>query len=153
MKLSINISHDLSVEQDIPYQTFITNLFITKSKNMKTILVVDDSPAELDMMIAYLTQAGYKIVSANNGEDALAKIIADKPDAVVTDWMMPKMGGLDICRKLKKNPETADIPVVACTAKNRDVDRMWANKQGVNGYVTKPCTQNELVDAVKKLIG
>lgn len=120
---------------------------------MKTILVVDDSPAELDMMINYLSQAGYKIVSANNGEDAIAKILADKPDAVVTDWMMPKMGGLDICRKLKKNPETASIPIVACTAKNRDVDRMWATRQGVNAYVTKPCTQSELVNAVKGVIG
>lgn len=120
---------------------------------MKTILVVDDSQAELDMMIAYLTQAGYKIVSANNGEDAIAKVLEDKPDAVVTDWMMPNMGGLDICRKLRKNPETANIPVVACTAKNRDVDRMWANKQGINAYVTKPCTQEELVGAVKGLIG
>ena len=63
--------------------------------------------------------------------------------------MMPKMGGLDICRKLKKNPETADIPIIASTAKDRDVDRMWAIKQGIKAYVVKPCKQEELVNAIR----
>ena len=117
---------------------------------MKTILVVDDLQSQLDLMANYLTQAGYSIITADNGEDAIALTQEKKPDLIVTDWMMPKMGGLDICRKLRKNPETADIPVVACTAKNRDVDKMWAMKQGVKAYVTKPCTQEELVSAVKE---
>lgn len=116
---------------------------------MKTILVVDDTKSQLDMMANYLTKAGYSIITANNGEEAIALAIEKKPDLIVTDWMMPKMGGLDVCRKLKKNPETENIPVVACTAKDRDVDRMWAIKQGVKAYVTKPCTQEELVGAVQ----
>ena len=120
---------------------------------MKTILIVDDAQSELDMMANYLTNAGYKIIMANNGEEAIALTIANQPDLVVTDWMMPKMGGLDICRKLKKNPATANIPVITCTAKNRDVDRMWATKQGIQAYVTKPCTQDELVTAVKEVMG
>ena len=117
---------------------------------MKTILVVDDLQSELDLMANYLSNAGYGIIMATNGEEAIAKALENKPEAIVTDWMMPKMGGLDICRKLKKNPETAEIPVIACTAKNRDVDRMWAKKQGVNGYVTKPCTQEQLVGALQE---
>ncbi|ELS03840.1 response regulator with CheY-like receiver domain and winged-helix DNA-binding domain [Xenococcus sp. PCC 7305] len=120
---------------------------------MKTILIVDDVPSQLDMMANYLTNAGYNIVKANDGQEAIDKTLQSKPDIIVTDWMMPKMGGLDICRQLKKNPETAEIPIVACTAKNRDVDRMWAMKQGVKAYVTKPCTQEELVGAVQGLIG
>ena len=120
---------------------------------MKTILIVDDLQSELDLMVNYLTKAGYSIITANNGEDAIAKTIANKPDAIVTDWMMPKMGGLDICRKLRKNPDTANIPIVACTAKNRDVDRLWAKKQGVNSYVTKPCTQEQLVSALQEAMG
>ncbi|MDJ0535710.1 MAG: response regulator [Xenococcaceae cyanobacterium MO_207.B15] len=116
---------------------------------MKTILVVDDLQSELDLIANYLTNAGYDIITAKNGEEAIAKIRDTKPDAIVTDWMMPKMGGLDICRKLKRNPETAQIPIIACTVKNRDVDRMWAKKQGVKVYVTKPCTQEELVRALK----
>jgi len=117
---------------------------------MKTILIVDDMQADLDMMETYLSQAGYNIIKAHNGEEAIALTMSNKPDLIVTDWMMPKMGGLDICRKLNKNPDTANIPVVACTAKDRDVDRMWAKKQGVKGYVTKPCTPEQLVSAVKE---
>ena len=120
---------------------------------MKTILVVDDLQSQLDLMAKYLSSAGYKTILANNGEEAIALTESNKPDAIVTDWMMPKMGGLDICRKLKKNPETENIPIVACTAKDRDVDRMWALKQGVKAYVTKPFTEQELVSAVKGIIG
>ena len=119
---------------------------------MKTILVVDDTKSELDMMANYLTKGGYNIITANNGEEAITLAQTKKPDLIVTDWMMPKMGGLDVCRKLKKNPETENIPVVACTAKDRDVDRMWAKKQGVKAYVTKPCTQEELVSAVQEVL-
>lgn len=118
---------------------------------MKTILIVDDLQSDLDMMANYLTKAGYKTIIASNGEEAIATILVNKPDFIVTDWMMPKMGGLDICRKLKKNPETANIPIIICTAKNSDVDRMWAKKQGIKAYVTKPCTQEELVSAVQKV--
>ncbi len=120
---------------------------------MKTILVVDDLQSELDLMAKYLINAGYHIIKANNGEEAIAKTLERKPDAIVTDWMMPKMGGLDICRKLNKHPDTKDIPVIACTVKNRDVDRMWAKKQGVKVYVTKPCTQKELINAIQEAMG
>lgn len=120
---------------------------------MKTILLVDDLQSNLDLMAHYLTNAGYKIITAINGKEAISKTLANQPDAIVTDWMMPEMGGLDVCRKLKKIPETAKIPIIACTVKNRDVDRFWAKKQGVSGYVTKPCTQEQLVSAVKELIG
>lgn len=119
---------------------------------MKTILIVDDLQSELDMMAHYLTNAGYKIIMAHNGKEAIAKVAEIMPDAIVTDWMMPKMGGLDICRKLRRNPETASIPIIACTAKDRDVDRMWAIKQGINAYVVKPCKQDELVSAVRGAI-
>ena len=117
---------------------------------MKTILIVDDLKSELNLMVNFLTNAGYNIITALDGAEAVAKTLENKPDAIVTDWMMPNMGGLYICRKLKKNPETAAIPIVVCTVKNRNVDRMWAKKQGVKGYVTKPCTQKQLVSALKK---
>ncbi|RMF21180.1 MAG: response regulator [Cyanobacteria bacterium J083] len=120
---------------------------------MKTILVVDDIQAELDLMAEYLTQAGYQTINTTDGEDAIAKSLEYKPDAIITDLMMPKVGGLDICRKLKKNPATADIPIIACSAKNRDVDRMWAIRQGVKAYVTKPFAPDELVNTVKAIIG
>lgn len=119
---------------------------------MSKILVVDDMKAELDLISQYLAQAGYTVVTATGVKEALEIVMKNKPDGIVTDWMMPEMGGLDLCRQLRKNPETADIPVVACTAKNRDVDRMWATKQGVKAYVVKPCTQEDLVSALRRII-
>jgi two-component system, chemotaxis family, response regulator PixH len=67
--------------------------------------------------------------------------------------MMPVMGGLELCRHLKKQPETAGIPIIACTVKNRDVDRIWAMKQGIKVYLTKPYTAEQLVSAIKQVIG
>ncbi len=118
-------------------------------KTMSKILVVDDMKAELDLISQYLIKAGYTVVTANDGKEALEKVIDHKPDAILTDWMMPNMGGLDLCRQLKKKPETADIPVVACTVKNRDVDKMWASKQGVKGYIVKPCTEEDIITALQ----
>ena len=117
---------------------------------MSKILVVDDMQSERDLISAYLTDAGHSVYTAADGKEALEKVNQEKPDAIITDWMMPKMGGIDICRKLKKDPATAVIPIIACTAKNRDVDRMWAKKQGINGYVTKPCSRDDLVNALNE---
>lgn len=119
---------------------------------MSKILVVDDMQAELELVCQYLTKAGHKVVTAVNGQEALDKARADRPDAIVTDWMMPVMGGLELCRHLRKQPETASIPIVACTAKNREVDRVWAMKQGVKVYLTKPYTAEELLTAVQAVV-
>jgi two-component system, chemotaxis family, response regulator PixH len=120
---------------------------------MAQILVVDDMQAELELICQYLTAAGHTTVTAANGEEALRQARENRPDAIVTDWMMPVMGGLDLCRQLKKQPETANIPIIACTAKNRDVDRLWAMKQGVVAYLTKPYTATDLSNAVQTALG
>ncbi len=119
---------------------------------MNKILVVDDLKSELDLISQYLTEAGFTVITANDGKEALDKVNQSKPDVIVTDWMMPQMGGLDLCRQLKKKEETANIPVVACTAKDGKVDRMWATKQGVTAYIVKPCTQTDIVNAVQAAI-
>ena len=119
---------------------------------MKTVLVVDDLQAQLNLISGYLEQEGFNVVTANNGNDALAKASAKVPDLVITDLVMPEMSGLEFCRKLKKNPETADVPVIACTTKDRDMDKKWAKKQGVVAYLVKPFTQQEMVSAVKRSV-
>jgi two-component system, chemotaxis family, response regulator PixH len=119
---------------------------------MKTILVVDDLESQLELMSSYLSQAGYKVITANDGRQALQKVMEQKPDAIVTDLMMPEVGGLALCRQLKKDAQTVDIPIVACTAKNRDVDRMWAEKQGIAAYVVKPFTKEQIIDTVKAIL-
>jgi two-component system, chemotaxis family, response regulator PixH len=123
-----------------------------EEQKMSKILVVDDMQAELELICQYLTTAGHTVITAVNGQEALDKAKSDRPDAIVTDWMMPVMGGLELCRHLRKQPETASIPIVACTAKDRDVDRVWAMKQGVKVYLTKPYTAEELLTAVKEVV-
>ncbi|MGD1857492.1 MAG: PleD family two-component system response regulator [Leptolyngbyaceae cyanobacterium] len=115
----------------------------------KKILVVDDVKSELNLISHYLEQAGYRVITAENGMEALEKIEFDPPDAIVTDLVMPEVTGLELCRKLKKDPATANIPIIACTTKGRKMDQSWAKKQGVVGYVVKPCTAQQLVDAVR----
>ncbi len=119
---------------------------------MKTVLVVDDLKAQLSLISGYLEQEGFLVVTAENGNDALAKASAQTPDLVITDLVMPEMSGLEFCRKLKKDPATAQIPVIACTTKDRDIDKQWAKKQGVVAYLVKPFTKEEMISAVKNSV-
>ncbi|EKU99530.1 response regulator [Leptolyngbyaceae cyanobacterium CCMR0082] len=118
----------------------------------KNILVVDDMQAQRDLMSNYLSRAGYNVTTAESGAEALVMVKANKPDIVVTDLVMPEITGLELCRELKRQPDTAAIPVVACTTKDRKMDQNWARKQGVAAYVVKPCTEQELVDAVRSVV-
>ncbi|NEP55160.1 MAG: response regulator, partial [Moorea sp. SIO3C2] len=87
--------------------------------------------------------------SADNGSEAIAKVKNQKPDLIVTDLVMPEVTGLELCRLLKKVPSTADIPIVACTTKDRKMDKMWAQKQGVSAYVVKPFEGQQLLSAIR----
>ena len=115
----------------------------------KKVLVIDDVKSELDLISHYLEEAGYVVTSIENGLDALENVKVDRPDVIVTDLVMPDITGLELCRKLKKDPATADIPIVACTTKSRKMDRSWAKKQGVVGYVVKPFTAEQLIETVR----
>lgn len=116
---------------------------------MSKVLVVDDSLSELALISTYLTESGYSVIMATDAKEALSKAIAQKPDAIVTDLVMPGMSGLELCRSLKNHPDTENLPVVACTSKTQDIDRFWAMKQGINVYVTKPFTQEQIANAVR----
>jgi two-component system, chemotaxis family, response regulator PixH len=119
---------------------------------MQKILIVEDMPAELEVLYNCLKKAGYIVFAAANGQEALEKAKLELPDAIVTDLMMPDMGGLELCRHLKKIPETATIPIIACTAKNSAVDRTWAIKQGINAYVTKPYVAKDLLAVIQEVL-
>ena len=119
---------------------------------MKTVLVIDDLQAELRLMQDYLQNGGYSVIASSNGLEAIEEAVKQKPDAIVTDLVMPEISGLELCRKLKKNAETADIPIIACTTKDRKVDQSWAKKQGVAIYLVKPCTQEQLIKAVDSVL-
>lgn len=120
---------------------------------MKNVLVVDDLKAQLNLITGYLKEEGFNVTTANNGSEALDKASQQTFDLVITDLVMPEMSGLEFCRKLKKNPETAQIPVIACTTKDRDIDKKWAKKQGVVAYLVKPFTKEEMITTVKNSVG
>jgi two-component system, chemotaxis family, response regulator PixH len=116
---------------------------------MKKVLIVEDTASEREMIRTYLTESGYEVMIAENGKEALVKITDQIPDVVLTDLVMPEMSGLELCRSLKKNPRTEKIPVIACTTKDQDLDKLWGMKQGIDLYITKPFTKEDLVNAVK----
>lgn len=118
---------------------------------MAKVLIVDDSSSQIELLTAYLREEGYTVISANDAKVALDKVVAEKPDVIVTDVVMPGMSGFELCRSLKKNPDTQDIPVVICTSKNQDLDKLWGLKQGANVYLTKPFTKEDIIQAVKSV--
>jgi two-component system, chemotaxis family, response regulator PixH len=119
---------------------------------MHTILVVDDTLSELELMTRYLKEGGFTVIVATDAKDAMAKAVDHKPDAIVTDVVMPGMSGFELCRNLKKNEATQKVPVVVCTSKNQELDRLWGLKQGADVYITKPFTQEDLLRAVKSVV-
>ena len=116
-----------------------------------TILVVEDSPSELELISYFLNESGYKVIKATDGTEALEKLESEKPDAIITDVVMPGMSGFELCRSLKKNPDTQKVPIVICSSKNQEIDRLWAMRQGADYYVTKPYTREELLRAIKSV--
>lgn len=117
-----------------------------------TVLVVEDAPSEMKLMSHYLQEEGFSVIGAVSGSEGLDKAIAQKPDVVVTDIVMPGISGFELCRKLKHMPETKEVPVVMCSSKGQTIDRMWGMRQGANAYLTKPYTRDELIEAVKTVL-
>lgn len=115
---------------------------------MGTILVVEDTPSEMELMRHYLQESGCLVISAITAQEALDKAIKQSPDVIVTDVVMPGMSGFELCRSLKKQPETQNVPIVICTSKNQEIDRLWGMKQGADAYLTKPFTREQLVQSV-----
>ncbi len=117
----------------------------------KKILIVDDSPTGRKAVSAVLRN--YDTIIASDGKQALEKAKSEKPDLVVLDVIMPNMDGFQACRKMKKSPELKHIPVILLTSKNQKSDEFWGKKQGAEVYLTKPCEDTVLLDAVEKLVG
>ncbi|MBW4604413.1 MAG: response regulator [Calothrix sp. FI2-JRJ7] len=118
---------------------------------LSTILIVEDSPSELELMSHYLKESGYEVIQATGAKEALEKVLTEKPDLIVTDVVMPGMSGFELCRALKRNPNTENVPIVVCSSKNQEIDRLWAMRQGADTYLTKPYTRNELLLAIESL--
>ncbi len=118
----------------------------------KTILVVDDSPTELRIVSSILEENGYRIVTAKDGAEALAKTRKHNPEVVVLDVVLPDTNGFQICRQLKKGAETSGIKVLMLTCKSEKIDRFWGMKQGADIFMTKPFEHEDLLTNVAKLL-
>ncbi|MFA7667707.1 MAG: response regulator [Burkholderiaceae bacterium] len=118
---------------------------------MMKILVVDDSPTERWFMTDRLARAGYQVAVAVDGEEALAKARTDPPGLIVLDIVMPGLSGFQITRSLSRDPMTRDIPVILCSSKSTETDRIWGLRQGARDYLTKPVHPEELLARVAQL--
>lgn len=116
------------------------------------ILVVDDSPTELRLVSQALQGKGFHIITAVDGEDALEKVVAERPQLVVLDVVLPKKNGFQVCRQLKTSPDTQDVKIILLTSKSQDADRYWGLKQGADAYLTKPFGDEDLLANVTRLL-
>jgi len=119
---------------------------------MVKVLVVDDSAMVLEMVSAHLKQNGIEVLEAHDGSDAVEQLKTVTPDLVVTDVVMPKMNGYELCRWIKNNDSTKDVPVIMCTTKSEEFDKYWGMKQGADAYLTKPYHPPELIKPIKQLL-
>ena len=119
----------------------------------KKILVVDDSPMELKLMIAPLLAQNYEVITATDGQEALEKGLTEKPDLIILDVVMPRMDGFQACRKMKASPELHNIPVIMLSSKTQKADEFWGKKQGADVYLTKPFEDAVLLEAVAQSLG
>ena len=117
----------------------------------KTILVVDDSPTERFFLNELLTKNGYKVITADNGDDGLARARADKPDLVLMDVVMPGLNGFQATRMLTHDDSIKHIPVIICTSKTQETDKVWGLRQGAAEYLVKPLKPDVLLAKIREM--
>ena len=114
-----------------------------------TVLLVEDEPAQRELLAYNLEAEGFDVIAADNGEDGLILVDENDPDLIVLDWMMPQLSGIEVCRRLKSNSKTRQIPVIMLSARAEEVDRVRGLETGADDYVVKPYSVIELMARVK----
>ncbi|HEX5356817.1 MAG: response regulator [Aquabacterium sp.] len=116
---------------------------------IQKILLVDDSKTELHVLSELLTKKGYQVKTAENGEEAMRRLQEEKPDLILMDVVMPGQNGFQLTRAITRDPSFANVPVIICTSKNQETDRVWGMRQGARDYVVKPVNPDELLSKIK----
>ncbi|KQQ87464.1 response regulator transcription factor [Massilia sp. Leaf139] len=115
------------------------------------ILIVDDSPTERYYLTDILVKNGFSVSTADNGEDALVKMRADRPELILMDVVMPGANGFQVTRSIARDPELAAVPVIICSSKNQETDRIWGMRQGAKDYFVKPVDAGQLLARIAAL--
>jgi CheY-like chemotaxis protein len=115
----------------------------------RTVLLVDDDPLILEVLRTILDLEEFEVTTASDGREAIDAVERRRPDVVVCDVMMPGVGGLEVCRTLKAAHETADVPVILLTARDRPEDRQAGEDAGCDAYLTKPFSPLQLIDVIR----
>ena len=123
-----------------------------KVKTTAKILIVDDEPDAVELIRFNLSAAGYEVVTAEDGEQALKRARASVPDLILLDVMLPEVDGLEVCKILRRDPATSAIPIIMLTAKAAEIDRVLGLELGADDYVTKPFSPRELVLRIKSML-
>lgn len=119
--------------------------------SIQRILIVDDSPVERHILTELLTAKGYHISTATDGAQGIEMAQQEKPDLIIMDVVMPGINGFQATRTLNRDAATRDIPVILCTTKSEETDKIWGMRQGASDYVTKPVDANTLLAKIAAL--
>lgn len=119
---------------------------------MSKILIVEDSVTQREIISDFLQSNGLEVVMAKDGVEALDFLQNCSPDLVILDVVMPRMNGYEVCRNLKSNPQTKDVPVIMCSSKKEEFDRYWGMRQGADAYLIKPFKSADFIGTIEKLL-
>ena len=117
-----------------------------------TILVVEDEDALATLLQYNLEKEGYQVLVASDGEEALVSVDEKLPDLIILDWMLPKISGIEVCRRLRQRPETRNAPIIMLTARGEESDRIRGLDTGADDYVVKPVSMSELAARVRAVM-
>ncbi len=118
---------------------------------VKTVLVVDDSPTERHVLVELLSRNGYQVITAENGEEGIEKARRELPDLILMDVVMPGLNGYQATRTLTRDEATKHIPIIVCTSKGQETDRIWGLRQGALDYIVKPVNGEDLLAKIAAL--
>jgi len=116
---------------------------------IKNILLMDDSKTELHFLSDLLGKCGYHVRTAENGEEAMRRLGEEKPDLILMDVVMRGQNGFQLTRAITRDPRFVNVPVIMCTSKNQETDKVWGMRQGARDYIVKPVDADELVTKIK----
>ena len=116
---------------------------------IQKILLVDDSKTELHYMSELLGKSGFSVRTAENGEEAMKRLGEDKPDLILMDVVMPGQNGFQLTRAITRDPRFVNVPVIMCTSKNQETDKVWGMRQGARDYIVKPVDPTELMSKIQ----